>query len=300
MNCKFCRSDEKKVVKSGKRFGLQRYLCKVCAHKFYDNQITQPRMRVNMHTIVTALDMFYGGLSMRKTAEMLDNIFGEKVSQSTIHFWVHRFAQLVSTELLPIIEETGNLQLSGKFHHDETELRIAGQTKSGMFWQTVDFDTRFIVASLLTESRTTEDAKKVFRMALEKQRPTVVFTDGSYSYDEAIKVFYSKYKVDKVEWIRRVGIRARETNNVVERLHSTLKDRTYPMRGLKTFKSTKSLLEGYVINYNYCRKHQTIKMTPAQAAGCEIKGWGALIAKATESRTRKEIQKKQIEVQVRT
>jgi hypothetical protein len=86
----------------------------------------------------------------------------------------------------------------------------------------------------------------------------------------------------------------------VERLHATLKLRSHSFLGFKNLESSKSLLDGYVINYNYCRKHQTIKMTPAQAAGCKIKGWKELIEKATESKTEKEMQKKQIEVQVRT
>lgn len=33
------------------------------------------------------------------------------------------------------------------------------------------------------------------------------------------KVFYTKFKTNRVEWVRRVGIKARETNNIVERLH---------------------------------------------------------------------------------
>jgi putative transposase len=291
MECKYCHSS--KVVKNGIRFGIQRYLCKNCLHKFYDNEISLPRMRVNPHTIVSALDMFYGGLSMRKTAEMLDNIFGEQVSQSTIHYWVHKYAELVKDFV-----DTLKPSLSGKYHHDETEIKVGGDGK--YFWETIDEDTRFIVANLLTESRTSEDARTVFKMALQKQRPTAVFTDGSFSYDDAIKVFYSRYKVDRVEWVRRVGIRARETNNIVERLHGTLKDRTYPMRGLKNMKRSKTLLNGYVINYNYCRKHQSIKKTPAQAAGIEVKGWKQLIERATMSRTQQEIEARQIEVQVST
>ncbi len=37
--------------------------------------------------------------------------------------------------------------------------------------------------------------------------------------------FYSRYKEHRVEFVRRAGIRAKETNNVIERLHGTLKDR---------------------------------------------------------------------------
>ena len=86
-----------------------------------------------------------------------------------------------------------------------------------------------------------------------------------------------------VELVKRVGIQARTTNNIVERLHGTLKDRLRPMRGLKNEKSSKILLDGYVVNYNYVRKHQTIKKTPAQAAGIQItNGWSELIDKATQ------------------
>lgn len=291
MDCKFCHSS--KVVRHGKRFGMTRYLCKECKHHFHDNENTLPRMRVNTHAVVTALDLYYGGLSMRKTAENLEKIFGESVSQSTIHYWVHRFATLAKEYV-----ETLKPELSGKYHHDETEVKVAGDGK--YFWETIDEDTRFIVASLLSEGRTSADARKVFTMALKKQRPTAFFTDGSFAYDDAIKVFYSRYKVDQVEWVRRVGIRARETNNIVERLHGTLKTRTHSMRSLKNFESTARLLDGYVINYNYCRKHQSIKKTPAEAAGIEVKGWKQLIENAIEQNTKKEIEASAMEVQVRT
>jgi transposase-like protein len=94
-------------------------------------------------------------------------------------------------------------KVSGKYHHDETEIAVGGIGRS--FWETIDEGTRFIVAHLLTESRTSEDAKKVFKQALEKQRPTVLFTDGSLAYDDAYnKVFYLRYKAERVEWVRRV------------------------------------------------------------------------------------------------
>lgn len=253
-------------------------------------------MRVNPHTIITAIDLFYGGLSTRKTAEQLENIFGEKVSQSTIHYWVHKYAKLVAENFIPQAEQ--QLKLSGKVHHDETEFKVGG--KERYFWESLDEDSRYIVAHLLTGSRTSEHAKEVFRQILEKQRPNALFTDGSFAYDEAYnKVFYSHFKANKVEWVRRVGIRARETNNIVERLHGTLKDRLRPMRGLKNDSAASELLDGYVINYNYCRKHSSIGMTPAQAAGINVKGWKQLIENAQVKQTEKEIQAKELVQEVR-
>jgi transposase-like protein len=231
-------------------------------------------MRVDPHVIVTALNLYYGGLSNRKVAEQLSSIFGEHVSQSTVWFWIHKYSEMVSAfvkDLKP--------KLSGKYHHDETELAVGGEGR--FFWQTIDEDTRFVVAHLLTASRTSEDAKQVFKQALEVQKPKILFTDGSFAYDDAYnKVFYSRYNADKVVWVRRVGIKARETNNMVERLHGTLKDRVKPMRGLKNDERAKALLDGWIINYNFCRKHQSIGMTPAEASGIHVKGWKQLIENA--------------------
>lgn len=293
MRCKYCQSES--VVKNGSRGGMQRYLCKGCGHKFFDNQNELPRMRTNTQAIVTAIDMFYSGLSTRKVAIQLENIYGESVSQSTVHYWVHKYTKLVTENFIPMLEET--LKLSGKYHHDETEIKVGLEGR--YFWETIDADTRYIVAHLLSDGRSSDDAKEVFRQALKKQRPTALFTDGSFAYDSAFKkVYFSHFKANQVEWVRRVGIRARETNNIVERLHQTVKERTKVMRGLKNDESTANLLDGYVINYNYCRKHQSIKMTPAQAAGVNVKGWKQLIEGATVQKTQKEKEVPAMEVEV--
>lgn len=241
-----------------------------------------------------ALNLYYNGLSTRKVAEQLSDIYGEKVSQSTVWYWIHKYSGLVKEYVKTLIPK-----LSGKYHHDETQFKVGGEDR--YFWETIDEDTRFIVAHLLTESRTSKEAEKVFKQALDKQRPIAVFTDGSFAYDDAVnKVFYTRYKANQVEWVRRVGIRARETNNIVERLHGTLKDRLKIMRGLKNDNKANSLLDGYIINYNFCRKHQSIGKTPAQESGISVKGWKELIENAQVQKTNKEIEeRKAIEVRVR-
>jgi hypothetical protein len=67
-------------------------------------------------------------------------------------------------------------------------------------------------------------------------------------------------------------------------MHGTVKDRTRVMRGLKSFESTKSLLEGFTIHYNFCRPHQSLNgKTPAQAARTQAPStWKGLIEEATK------------------
>jgi len=237
-------------------------------------------MRVNKHAIVTAISLYFDGLSVRKVSKQLENIFGEKVSQVTVWKWVQKYSKLVS-------EYTRSLspQLGGKWHHDETVIRCDGQNE--WFWEMIDEDTRFLVASHVSGTRTLEDTIAVFRRAMEttKSRPKVLYVDGSHTYDRAFnKVFYSRYKVNQVELVKRVGIRSRETNNIVERLHETVKERTRPMRGFKNEDSARIILEGYVVNYNFARPHLSLKgKTPAEQAGIAVKGWKQLIENATQA-----------------
>jgi hypothetical protein len=91
-------------------------------------------------------------------------------------------------------------------------------------------------------------------------------------------------KDTRPELVQKVGIRARETNNQIERLHGTLKDRTRVVRGLKAYDSTKLLLEGWSVYYNCIRPHQSLgNKTPAQAARMNIPNtWKDLIDEATK------------------
>lgn len=56
------------------------------------------------------------------------------------------------------------------------------------------------------------------------------------------------------------------------------------MRGLKSYESTKLLLEGWSVHYNCVRPHQSLgNKTPAQAARMEIpSNWKGLIYQATK------------------
>jgi len=277
MGCKYCGSE--KIVKNGKVKGKQVYKCKDCGHRFYLND-NFSKMQSKKHIIAAALNLYYDGLSLRKTQRNLEQLFGEHVSQVTILNWIKKYSKLV--------KEYVNKQepvLSGLWHEDETMLKCEG--RNIWFWEMMDEDTKFMVASHISNTRTFEDTVAIFDKGLKqsKERPKAVFVDGCNAYKGAFnKVFYSRYKAERVELVQRVGIRARETNNSVERLHGTLKDRTRCMRGLHSYESTKLLLEGWSVHYNCVRPHQSIgNKTPAQAARMNVPNtWKGLIEEATK------------------
>jgi transposase-like protein len=277
MNCKYC--DSENVTKKGVRHNKQTYKCKDCGHIFIANGRFS-RMRNDKNIIVATLNFYYDGLSLRKAERNLEQVFGEKISQVTILNWIKKYSRLVKEYMVTQVP-----QLSGLWHEDETMIQCRG--RSIWFWEMIDEDTKFMVASHISGTRSLEDTIAIFQKGFDqsKVRPKAVFVDGSMVYSTAFnKVFYTMRKDTRPELVQRVGIRARETNNIVERLHGTLKDRTRPMRGLKSFDSTKLLLEGYSVHYNCVRPHQSLSgKTPAQAARMEVpNNWKGLIDEATK------------------
>jgi putative transposase len=277
MNCKYCQS--KNIIKKGFVQKKQLYKCKDCGRRFFENG-KFAKMRTDRNIIVAALNFYYDGLSLRKAQRNLEQIFGERISQVTILNWLKKYSQLTAAYI-----KTLTPQLSGLWHEDETMLSCEG--RNVWFWEMIDEDTRFLVASHISGTRTFEDTVTLFKKGVEqsKIRPRAVFVDGSFVYNAAFnKVFYTLRKNTRPELVQRVGIKARETNNLVERLHCTLKDRTKPMRGLKAFESTEQILEGYVVHYNCVRPHQSLGgKTPAQAARMNApSNWRSLIDEATK------------------
>lgn len=66
MNCKYCNSEN--VTKKGIRHNKQTYKCKDCGHIFLPNGKFS-RMRNDKKMIVTALNLYYDGLSHKNSEE---------------------------------------------------------------------------------------------------------------------------------------------------------------------------------------------------------------------------------------
>jgi putative transposase len=293
MQCKYCESEN--VVKNGTVKGVQVFKCKDCGHRFTEGS-EFPKMRIKSRIISSSIDMYFEGLSIRKISTQIEKLYGVHVSNVSVWKWIMKYSALVSQYV-----ETLKPQLLGIYHVDETAIKCSGVQK--WFWEIIDEQTKFLVASHLSGSRTAEDAIALFEKSVKvaKKKPTSIYCDGLPAYKDGYnKVFYTMKKEGRPELIQKVGIRNIHNQNAVERLHSTLKDRLKPTRGLKGEETVRTLLEGWVIHYNYVRKHQTIKMTPAQASGLNIENdWHNLVKDATKSVAKREEKQQQIEVMVK-
>jgi transposase-like protein len=76
--------------------------------------------------------------------------------------------------------------VSGKWHADETEVKVNG--KYAYMWNVMDSKTRFLIAKLLSFGRGSKEATKLLTRALNRtgKEPRSLITDGLKSYGAAI------------------------------------------------------------------------------------------------------------------
>lgn len=258
--CKSCDSEQ--VYKHGTTSnGVQRFRCQNCKATFTASD-TLPRMRVSVDVIAAAVSMFYEGLSLNAIRRQIDQMHGIYPSDSTVYDWIIRFTKTAVTLTNRVCPKMGNTWTA-----DETVLKIGGSNT--WFWDIIDEDTRFLLASHISMQRRITDARTLMRKACERagKSPKVVITDKLAAYLQGIE---SVFGAD-AKHIQSGPFKLEKSTRAIERFHGTLKARTKIMRGMANRETATLIMEGWLFHYNYLRPHQGLKnKTPAQAAGIEV------------------------------
>ncbi len=270
--CKFCGSSD--VTKYGKKEGVQQYWCNGCKRKFSATSAL-PGMRYPPGQIAAAVNAFYEGQSLRAVQRQLAATYGVMPSDSTVYEWVVRFSKVAIAKANGYKAHTGKIWAA-----DETVLDVAGgRTKEGSentlwFWDVIDEDSRFLLASHMSLTRTIKDAEVLFTQARGRAEnaPHFIVTDRLRSYIEGIERVWG----GDVRHIQSDGMASATHNNVIERFHGTIKARTKVMRGMQNRETAKIIMGGWLVHYNFFRPHEGLGgKTPGEVAqaGFPYKGW---------------------------
>jgi transposase-like protein len=255
--CKFCQSTA--VVKNGRRNDVQYYICKECGRGFVYNK-GLPRMRYPIDIVADAVYDYYAGVSLNKIREGIRQKIGLKPADSAIYGWVKRLTKVALAEAKNQTPQVGNKWLA-----DECVIKLKDGRK---YWliNVIDYNTRFLLASKLSRNRGTADVTSALETARNKAKkaPIVLLTDGWRCYRYASKALFGR---DTVHVFTTPFVKKGLSTNIVERWHGTLKDRLKPMRGMDKSETHQLILEGFILNYNYLRPHESLKgKTPAEVA----------------------------------
>ncbi|MFC1899980.1 IS6 family transposase [Chloroflexota bacterium] len=269
ITCKYCGGHN--VTKYGTFRGRQRFWCKDCKRKFVDNDAL-PNMQTPIDQVGAAVSMFYEGQSLNSIRRLLTQIYHSYPSDSTIYRWVSKFTKKAIKQGQDYTPQVGDVWVA-----DETVLKIDG--KNVWFWDIIDADTRFLLASRISKTRTTKDAALLMSEAKRKagKSPKQILTDGLAAYRDGIELVFGA----DTKHIRGEPFDTDRNTNRIERFHSTLKTRTKIMRGLKDIKTARLFTDGWLFYYNYLRPHESLNdKTPAKVAGVKVpyKSWLDVVA----------------------
>jgi len=261
--CKYC--DSLHVVRQGHNKQGQRLLCRDCHRTCMDDD-SIPGMKTPKEQIASALDMYYEGMSLNAIRRHLEQMYHNYPSDSSVYNWITKFSEVAIKEAEKQKPNVGDVWVA-----DETVLKIEG--KNTWFWDIIDSETRFLLASHISTVRTTRDARKLMEKAAQRagKTPKVIVTDKLRAYLDGVELAFGS----ETKHIQTKPFTVEQNTNLIERFHGTLKDRTKVMRGLKSRESAKLLTEGWLVHYNFFRTHDTLGKTPAEAAGIKFpyKDW---------------------------
>ncbi len=267
IKCKYC--DSPNIVKFGTYNEVQRYWCKDCLRKF-KNDDTLLHGKVPAGDISIALNEYYSGMSINDIRRRIKQEKGYYPAQSTVYQWIEKFTDIAVKHFSKYYPKVGDV-----FVADETVLALDG--KDVWLWDIIDDKTRFLLATKMSYTRTSEDARILFQLAKERagKEPEFIITDKLRAYPEGIKQALASTKHKQSRPFTKT-----DSTNKIERFHSTLKERTKVMRGLKDAKSALAFIDGFLAYYNYIRPHEALDgKTPAEAAGIkyDVKNWSDVI-----------------------
>ncbi|MDD5190238.1 MAG: DDE-type integrase/transposase/recombinase [Dehalococcoidales bacterium] len=273
VSCKFC--DSENTRKYGLYKGVQNYYCNDCHTKFIGTDAL-PHGRVSPSFIASALNEFYGGMSYHDIEQNIEQQTNEDISHTAVMKWVDKYTSDAIRQTKDLHPKVGDTWIA-----DETFVRVdkskanvenpyskSRKAKWIVFWDIIDADTRFLLASYVTTTRNTQDARILMEKAQKcaVKTPKVVVTDKLAAYLDGIEQAYGSDAIHR----QTSAFEVRNDNNLIERFHGTLKERTKVMRALKNKSTLQRFTDGWLVYYNFFRPHMaTDNKPPAMVAGLQ-------------------------------
>jgi putative transposase len=275
--CPKCKSDKivKKALRYNKYGDIQRYLCKSCNYRFTIN-LGFERMKHNPQAITSAMQLYFGGESLRNTQASL-KLLGTQVSYQTVHNWIRKYISLMDSYL-----ERIKPQVSETWRTDELYFKVRGNQK--YLFALMDDQTRFWIAQQVADTKGLSDIRQMFKDAkmLVDVKPKKIISDGAQNFARAIEREYA-YQNPRPIHERDIRLGGEIHNNKMERMNGEIRDREKVTRNLKSVNSP--VLKGIQLYHNYIRPHISLDgKTPSEMAGIKVNGenkWNTIIQNAS-------------------
>ena len=288
VKCKYCNARSQRFGQNSS--GTQRFRCLSCHRTFSEPRRCVGNMYLPFDTVCRAADMLIEGNSVRSTARFVG------IRTSTVQSVVEhagpgcdRFMRSrihgLDVNHLELDEIWGFVYKKQKRVTDDDPSTVG----DAYCFIAIDRDTRLILAWHLGKRDTRSTCEFIWKVRqATSPRRFQISTDGFEPYEYAIEIGLgdraSYGRIVKVAHPGRVeavfgdpDVDEIETT-YIERFNGTLRQwckrlarKTYAFS--KRWDMLEAMLALNFAHYNFCRKHRTLKITPAMAAGLTDHVW---------------------------
>jgi IS6 family transposase len=217
------------------RLGGQRWRCDSCRRRFTARSASAFSGRRFPDDVIALAVRWYARfrLSYADVAEWLAER-GFTVDRSTVYRWVQRFLPLFGAAARRYRRRVGQ-----KWRVDETYCAFRG--RHAYIYRAIDQDGQ-VVDAHFSERRNAAAARAFFERAMAETEvaPTRVTTDKAKCNPPALRAVLPGVEHRRSKYL----------NNGLERDHSHLKQRLYPMRGFKRSSCADTLARGHALIRN--------------------------------------------------
>ena len=219
------------------------------------------KIRNSFNTLCLALTFHISlGLSARKTAFVLRNVFGIRISYQSVLNYTQHAAYFCHKFNLAHKGQSDNTQVG-----DETYIKVSGKNHYTFFF--ISPSSRAISSYHIADSRGTLTATAAMNEAIrttDTNSPVTLISDGNPSYaagilflnshrDKLSRIFHKK--VIGLQNLDSVSEEFRPLKQLIERLNRTYKFHTKAAHGFASLNGAIALTTLFVSYYNFIRPH---------------------------------------------
>ena len=232
------------------------------------------KMKTPAKQIASAMGMYYGGMSLDAIQQQFRQDYELDMSESNYWNWVKRFTREAirkSKGFKPIV---GDVWVA-----DETYMKLGDRTI--YFWDIIDSKTNYLLASHVSFSRGSREARQLMKLAEQRagKTPKVVITDKLRSYEAGIEDAFGADTQHKQGGPFKFKVSGTSTAEI-ERFHKTLEQRTEVFQKYNDIETIRLLTDGWLINYNFFKQNEGCgNIPPAQVLSpiVPFKDWNDVI-----------------------
>jgi transposase-like protein len=156
-------------MKSGTCNGVQRYWCKSCERKCKADD-TPPHTKTDGFGVLSALSMWYEGMSIEAINRQLLQDYGHRRSSATIFEWIQKYMEYAVDSAKDVRPKVADMWIADETCFCVHRLRPQDKAVKNPYvesragkWlvcrDTIDADTRCLLATRLATSRTKKGAQ---------------------------------------------------------------------------------------------------------------------------------------------